>query len=429
MERSGTEARAVLEKFRNFKTLTPMQNKNNPQGEQFPKGFFKQFKSKESFHGYFNSLFKQGIEEMLQAELDEHLGYVKHATDGYNTGNSRNGTSQKTIATENIGDLVLNIPRDRNGEFEPTIVRKGETISSKIEDAILGMYSRGMSTADVRHQVEEIYGLEISTTTVSNITERIMDSAKEWQQRALEPVYFAVWMDGIVLKIREDGKVINKCVFIVIGLNPEGKKEVLGFWIERNESASFWMTVLTDLKARGVEDILIACTDLLKGFTQAIKAVFPEAVTQLCIVHQIRNSCRFVVTKDRKLFCKDLKLVYTATNEEIALAELQKFKLKWQVKYKYAVTSWEENWENLSNYFGYPLELRKIIYTTNTIENLNRGIRKYTKTKTQFPNENAATKSIYLSIMNIEKNWTGVIHNWGLILNQLLIIFEKRCRL
>lgn len=429
MERSGTEARAVLEKFRNFKTLTPMQNKNTPQGEQFPKGFFKQFKSKESFQGYFNSLFKQGIEEMLQAELDDHLGYAKHSTDGYNTGNSRNGTSQKTLSTENIGDLVLNIPRDRNGEFEPTIVRKGETISSKIEDAILGMYSRGMSTADVRHQVEEIYGLEISATTVSNITERIMDSAKEWQQRALEPVYFAVWMDGIVLKIREDGKVINKCVFIVIGLNPEGKKEVLGFWIERNESASFWMTVLSDLKARGVEDILIACTDLLKGFTQAIKAVFPEAVTQLCIVHQIRNSCRFVVTKDRKLFCKDLKLVYTAINKEIALEELQKFKLKWQGKYKYAITSWEENWENLSNYFEYPLELRKIIYTTNTIENLNRGIRKYTKTKTQFPNENAATKSIYLSIMNIEKNWSRVIHNWGLILNQFLIIFEKRCRL
>lgn len=429
MERSGTEARAVLEKFRNFKTLTPMQNKNTPQGEQFPKGFFKQFKSKESFQGYFNSLFKQGIEEMLQAELDDHLGYAKHSTDGYNTGNSRNGTSQKTLSTENIGDLVLNIPRDRNGEFEPTIVRKGETISSKIEDAILGMYSRGMSTADVRHQVEEIYGLEISATTVSNITERIMDSAKEWQQRALEPVYYAVWMDGIVLKIREDGKVINKCVFIVIGLNPEGKKEVLGFWIERNESASFWMTVLSDLKARGVEDILIACTDLLKGFTQAIKAVFPEAVTQLCIVHQIRNSCRFVVTKDRKLFCKDLKLVYTAINKEIALEELQKFKLKWQGKYKYAITSWEENWENLSNYFEYPLELRKIIYTTNTIENLNRGIRKYTKTKTQFPNENAATKSIYLSIMNIEKNWSRVIHNWGLILNQFLIIFEKRCRL
>jgi len=403
-----------------------MKNKNNPD-EQFPKGFFKQFKSKESFQEYFNSLFKQGIEEMLQSELDEHLGYSKHTKEGYNTGNSRNGSFPKTVTTENVGDIVLNIPRDRNGEFEPQIIPKGQTISSKIEDAILGMYSRGMTTSDVRHQVEEIYGLEISEMTVSNITERIMVSAKEWQQRTLEPVYFAMWMDGIVLKIRDDGKVINKCVYIVIGLKPDGRKEVLGFWIEKTESAAFWMSVLTDLKARGVEDILIACTDNLKGFTQAIKAVFPQAVTQLCIVHQIRNSCKFVVYKDRKEFCADLKKVYTSINKQIAVEEFEKFKLKWQKKYKYAITSWEENWDSLSNYFEYPLELRKIIYTTNTIENLNRGIRKYTKTKTQFTNENAASKSIYLSIKNIENAWTKPIPGWGLILNQYLIIFEDRC--
>ncbi|MEO5776908.1 MAG: IS256 family transposase [Flavobacterium sp.] len=397
--------------------------------DKFPKGFFKQFKSKESFQDYFNSLFKQGIEEMLQGELDEHLGYTKHDKVGYNTGNSRNGTFQKTIITENVGDVLLNIPRDRNGEFEPQIIPKGQTISSKIEDAILGMYSRGMTTSDVRNQVLDIYGLEISETTVSNITERVMESAKEWQQRPLESVYYAVWMDGIVLKIREDGKVINKCVYIVIGLNSEGMKEVLGFWIEKTESASFWMSVLTDLKARGVEDILIACTDNLKGFTQAISAVFPDAVTQICIVHQIRNSCRFVVWGDRKEFCRDLKKVYTAINAKIAVEELEKFKTKWSAKYKYAITSWEENWDNLSNYFEYPLELRRIIYTTNTIENLNRGIRKYTKTKTQFVNENAATKSIYLSIQNIEKAWAKPITNWGLILNQFLVIFEKRCKL
>ena len=404
-----------------------MQNKNN-KGEQFPKGFFKQFKSKESFQDYFNSLFKQGIEEMLQGELDEHLGYTKHDVEGYNTGNSRNGTFPKTVTTENVGDVVLNIPRDRNGQFEPRIIPKGETISSKIEDAILGMYSRGMTTSDVRKQVLEIYGLDISETTVSNITERVMDAAREWQQRALEPVYYAVWMDGIMLKIREDSKVINKCVYIVIGLKPDGMKEVLGFWIEKTESAAFWMSVLTDLKARGVEDILIACTDNLKGFTQAITAVFPQAVTQLCIVHQIRNSCKFVVYKDRQLFCNDLKKVYTAINRQTALEELENFKLKWKGKYKYAITSWEENWDNLSNYFEYPLELRRIIYTTNTIENLNRGIRKYTKTKSQFPNENAASKSIYLSIKNIEIAWNRPVTNWGLILNQYLIIFEKRCR-
>ena len=405
-----------------------MQNKID-RSTPFPKDFFKQFRSKESFQEYFNSLFKQGIEEMLKCELDEHLGYSKHAKDGYNTGNSRNGSFPKTINTENIGEVVLNIPRDRNGAFEPLIIPKGQTISSKIEEAIIGMYSRGMTTSDVRKQVSEIYGLEISETTVSNITEGIMTSAKEWQQRTLEPVYFAVWMDGIILKVRTDNKVINKCVYIVIGLKPDGMKEVLGFWIEKTESAAFWMSVLTDLKARGVEDILIACTDNLKGFTQAIKAVFPQAVTQLCIVHQIRNSCKFVVWKDRLVFCQDLKKVYTAINTAVALEEFEKFKLKWQGKYKYAITSWEDNWENLSNYFEYPLELRKIIYTTNTIENLNRGIRKYTKTKTQFPNENAASKSIYLAIKNIEDAWVLPIKQWGLILNQYLIIFENRCRI
>ena len=403
-------------------------HKNKP-GEQFPKGFFKQFKSKESFQEYFNSVFKQGVEEMLQSELEEHLGYPKHTKEGYNTGNSRNGTFPKTVITENVGEVMLNIPRDRNGEFEPQIIPKGRTISSKIEDSIIGMYSRGMTTSDVRKQVQEIYGLEISETTISNITENIMISAKEWQQRALEPVYFAVWMDGVVIKIREDGKVINKCVYIVIGLTPNGMKEVLGFWISKNESAGFWMSVLTDLKARGVEDILIACTDNLKGFTQAIKGVFPEAVTQLCIVHQIRNSCKFVVWKDKKEFCADLKKVYTAINKQLALEELERFKIKWQEKYKYAITSWEENWDNLSNYFDYPLELRRIIYTTNTIENLNRGIRKYTKTKTQFPNENAATKSIYLSIKNIEDAWMNTIAYWAIILHQFLIIFENRCRI
>ena len=405
-----------------------MQDKND-NVEQFPKGFFKQFKSKESFQEYFNFLFKKGIEEMLKCEMDEHLGYSKHTKEGYNTGNSRNGFFPKTVTTENVGEVVLNIPRDRNGEFDPMIIPKGQTISSKIEDAIIGMYSRGMTTSDIRQQVLEIYGLVISETTVSNITECIIESAKEWQQRTLEPVYFAVWMDGIVLKIRTDNKVINKCVYVVIGLKPDGIKEVLGFWIEKTESAAFWMSVLTDLKARGVEDILIACTDNLKGFTQAIKAVFPEAITQLCIVHQIRNSCKFVVYKDRRIFCQDIKKVYTAINQKIALEEFVVFKTKWQEKYKYAITSWEENWDNLSNYFDYPLELRKIIYTTNTIENLNRGIRKYTKPKTQFPNENAASKSIFLAIKNIEKAWSKPILNWGLILNQFLIIFENRCRI
>ena len=305
----------------------------------FPTGFFKQFKNKDDFSGYFNSLFKQGIEEMLQVEMEEHLGYSKHQVYGYNSGNSRNGSYPKTIRTENVGDVLLNIPKDRNADFEPKIIPKGETISSKIEDAILGMYSRGMSTSDISNQVEDIYGFDISETTISNITERIMPLVKLWQERPLESVYYAVWMDGVILKIREDGKVVNKCVYIVIGLSGEGKKEVLGFWISKNESASFWLTVLTDLKARGVEDILIACTDNLKGFTQATKGVFPDTITQLCIVHQIRNSCKFMVWTDIKEFCKDLKLIYTTINKKIALEALEKFKLKWNTKYKYAATS------------------------------------------------------------------------------------------
>lgn len=404
-----------------------MTEKNKP-NEQFPEGFFKQFKDKESFQSYFNTLFKKGIEEMLQGELDEHLGYSKHSKDGYHSGNSRNGTFSKTIKTENIGDVVLNIPRDRNGKFEPQIIPKGQTISSKIEDAILGMYSRGMTVSDVRAQVLDIYGLDISETTVSNITERIMESAKEWLQRPLEPVYYAVWMDGIVIKIRDQGKVINKCVFIVLGLKPNGHKEVLGFWIDKTESAAFWMSVLTDLKTRGVEDILIACTDNLKGFTQAIKATFSQTITQLCIVHQIRNSCKFIVYKDRQEFCNDLKNIYTAININDAWQQLQICKNRWDNKYKYAIKSWEDNWENLSNYFDYPLELRKIIYTTNAIESLNRSIRKYTKTKVQFNTDNAAIKSVFLAIRNIEEKWNAPIPNWGLILNQFLIIFEARCR-
>ena len=404
-----------------------MKDKNKDK-RLFPKGFFKDFSSQEDFQDYFQSLYKEGVEEMLQGELEDHLGYTKHSKEGDNTGNSRNGSYPKTITTDNVGEVLLNIPRDRNGAFEPHIIPKGKTISSKIEEAILGMYSKGMSTSDVRSQVHEIYGLTISETTISNITNKILDSIKQWQERALDPVYYTVWMDGIVMKIREDKKVINKCVYIVLGLKPNGIKEVLGFWIERTESAAFWMNVLTDLKARGVEDILIACTDNLKGFTEATQAVFPETITQLCIVHQIRNSCKFVVWKDRREFCIDLKTIYTAINREVAYDALQYCKEKWGSKYKYAIKSWETNWENLTHYFDYPLELRKIIYTTNTIENLNRGIRKYTKNKTQFTNENAATKSIYLSIKNIEKAWKQPFPNWPMILNQFLIIFEDRCR-
>ncbi len=397
--------------------------------ENFPKDFFKQFKSKEEFHSFFNDLFKQGVEEMLKAELEAHLGYEKHSKEGYGSGNSRNGFYNKKVKTENLGDMVLNIPRDRNSEFEPQIIPKGQRMSEKLEEAITGMYSRGMTTSDISSQVKEIYGVDVSEGTISNVTNRIIEHVKEWQNRPLEQVYFVLWMDGIVLKVRQNGKYINKCIFIVIGLKNDGLKEVLGMWIAENESAAFWLTVLTDLKARGVDDILIACTDNLTGFTQAIKGVFPNAITQLCIVHQIRNSCKFVVWKDRKAFCADLKNIYAATNVENAKKALLAMDQKWGTKYKYAIQSWQNNWENLTQYFNYPLEIRKIIYTTNTIENLNRGIRKYTKSKVQFIDDNAVLKAVYLAITNIEKKWDMPIQNWGIILHQFLTIFDNRCRL
>lgn len=397
--------------------------------DTIPKDFFKQFKNKEEFHSFFNDLFKQGVEEMLQAELDAHLGYEKHSKDGYGSGNSRNGSFSKKIKTDNLGDMVLNIPRDRNGEFEPQLIPKGQRMSDKLEEAITGMYSRGMTTSDISSQVKDIYGVDVSEGTISNVTNRIIELVKEWQNRPLESVYLTVWMDGIMLKVKQNGKYINKCIFIVIGLKNNGLREVLGLWISENESAAFWLTVLTDLKARGVEDILIACTDNLAGFTQAIKGVFPDTVTQLCIVHQIRNSCKFIVWKDRKAFCADLKNIYTATNIETAENALAEMEQKWGAKYKYAIQSWRNNWENLTQYFNYPLEIRKIIYTTNTIENLNRGIRKYTKTKVQFVDDNSVQKTVYLAILNIEKKWNIPIQNWGMILHQFLTIFGDRCKI
>lgn len=395
---------------------------------KLPKDFFKQFKSKEEFQSFFQELFKQGVEEMLQGELDEHLGYEKHSVDGHHSGNSRNGYSKKKVKTDSVGDLVLNIPRDRQSTFEPRIVPKHERMSDKIEQSIIGLYSRGMSTRDIEEQVKEIYGVEVSEGTISTVTNRLIDNIKQWQTRPLEPVYFVTWMDGISLKIRSNGKVINKTIFLVIGLNNQGMKEVLGMWINETESASFWLTVLTDLKSRGVEDILIACTDNLKGFTDAIKTSYPKAITQLCVVHQIRNSIKYVVWKDKREFIGDLKSVYAAANLQAAADALNQFEAKWGSKYGYAIKSWRTNWEDLTHYYGFPQEIRKIIYTTNVIESLNSGIRKYTRSKSIFPDDSSAMKAVYLAISNLEKKWIQTIRNWGAILNQFIIIFENRCQ-
>lgn len=405
-----------------------MKDKEDKGDFKIPDEALKKIKSQSELDDFFSDLYKQAVEGMLKAEMKEHLGYEKHQARDKPGDNSRNGFSKKTLKT-NIGDIPLDVPRDRESSFDPVIVPKHQRMSARIEQAIITLYSRGMSTRDIEATVKEIYGVELSEGTVSNITNSIIENIKEWQQRPLEEVYFVVWMDGIVVKIRHNGKVQGKTIYLIIGLRKDGLKEVLGMWISETESASFWMNVLTDLKARGVEDILIACTDNLAGIRQAINAVFPETVTQLCVVHQIRNSTRYVVWKERKQFMADLKLVYGAINKEAASDALQEFEKKWGSKYGYAIKSWKDNWEELTAYFDYPIEIRKIIYTTNAIESLNSGVRKYTKTKTVFPDDQSALKAVYLAVNNVQQKWTMPIQSWGIIINQFIIKFGDRCQI
>lgn len=300
------------------------------------------------------------------------------------------------------------------------IVPQHQSRGLSIEKLVLSLYAKVMSVSDIEEEMKEIYGITLSTSAISLITSKVTQAAVEWQNRPLESIYLIVWMDGIVFKVRENGKVVNKTVYLCVGLNKEGIKEVLGMWVGKTESASFWMGVLTDLKARGVEDILITVTDNLNGFTGTIKSVFPDSTTQICVVHQIRNSCKYVVWKEKKEFTADLKNIYNAPTKEAALLELDMFEKKWGAKYPYAIRSWRANWDELTSFFDFPIEIRKIIYTTNLIENLNGKIRKYTKNKLSFPNDEALKKSVYLAISGIEKKWYQPIWNWGLIFNQFL---------
>jgi len=393
---------------------------------KIPEEALKKIKTREEFESYFQELYKQGVEALLKAEIDEHLGYPKHDPSGKNSGNNRNGFSKKTLKT-NLGEVPLDVPRDRNATFDPIVVPKHDRMSSKIEHAIITMYSRGMTTRDIEATIKDIYGVEVSEGSISNITSTILEDIKEWQQRPLDPVYFIVWMDGLVFKVRQNGKVQSKTIYLMIGLKQTGRKEVLGMWISETESASFWLNVLTDIKSRGVKDILIASTDNLTGIRQAIKSAFPNTITQLCVVHQIRNSCKYVVWKDRKQFIADLKLVYGAINRDMAYEALDDFAKKWEHKYAYALKSWRDNWDELTAYFDYPQEIRKIMYTTNAIESLNSSIRKYTKTKTVFPDDHAVLKAVYLAVANIEKKWTFPVRDWGSVINQLIIKFGDRC--
>ena len=309
------------------------------------------------------------------------------------------------------------------------IVPKRESMVEGLEEVIVSLYAKGMSVSDIEEQVREVYKFDVSGATISRITAKVAEDIVAWQNRPLEPVYLIVWMDGIVFKVRENSKVINKTVHIAVGLRRDGLKEVLGMWLGKNESAAYWMSVLTDMKARGVEDILITATDNLNGFTQTIRSIFPDSATQICVVHQIRNSCRYVVWKDKKEFTTDLKDIYAAPTRQAALAGLDSLDKKWTSKYAYAVKSWRENWDELTVFFDFPIDIRQIIYTTNLIENLNGKIRKYTKNKLSFPTHDAVMKSVYLALRESSKKWTMPMRNWGMILNQFLTIFGSRVKI
>ena len=387
--------------------------------------FFKQFSSGQELNDFLSQIQKRGLEQLLEGELDAHLGYDKHQISEGN--NYRNGHSSKRIKTS-LGEAQISIPRDRDSSFNPMIIPKRKSIVEGIENVIISLYAKGMSNSDIEEQVREVYNFEVSTSTISRITDRVSNDIVAWQNRPLEPVYLIVWMDGIVFKVRENSKVVNKTIYIAVGLRRDGLKEVLGLWLGRNESSSFWMSVLTDIKARGVEDILITVTDNLNGFTDTINAVFPNSTTQICVVHQIRNASKYVVWKDKQEFAKDMKDIYSAPTKTGARAALNDFSAKWSGKYSYAVKSWENNWENLTAFFEFPVEIRKIIYTTNLIENLNGKIRKYTKNKLSFPTDDAVLKSTYLAVREATKKWSKPIGNWGIILSQFLIIFESRLK-
>lgn len=376
-------------------------------------------------NGLIKTLVKAVLEKSLEGEMTEHLGYEKHNPKGNNTGNSRNGYSKKNVSGE-FGSLELAIPRDRKDEFEPIIIPKNQTRFEGFDDKILSLYARGMSIRDIQDQLKDLYGIDISPSLISTVTESVLEEVKSWQNRALEPVYPIVYLDALVAKIKENKQVINKAFHVALGINTHGQKEVLGLWVTQNEGAKFWLSVLTELKNRGVKDIFIACVDGLVGLPEAIEAVFPRTKTQQCIVHLIRNSLRLVPWKDRKIVAADLKTIYGATTEEAALQALEEFGSKWDKKYPHIAKSWLEKWEYISVFFAYPEDIRRIIYTTNAIESLNMGIRKVIKNKRFFPSDEAACKQIFLALQNISKRWTMPIRNWSLAVNRFMIEFGDR---
>jgi len=370
-------------------------------------------------------LFGDTIQEMLEAELEEELGYSKYDYKNKKTLNSRNGYSKKNLKSDH-GNIGIKVPRDREGEFSPRIVPKNSRDVSSIEDQVLSMYAKGMTTRDIKTHLEDLYGIEASPELISRITDKILPLVSEWQNRPLEEVYGIVFMDAIHYKVRSEGRVVNKAAYTVIGINLEGIKEVLGIWVGEAESAKFWLSVLNEIKNRGVKDILIISVDGLKGFSEAIASAFPQTEVQKCIIHQIRTSTRFISYKDIKAFVADLKKVYKAVNEEVALSEFDVLEDKWGKKYPLSIKTWRDNWAELSTYFKYPDEVRRLIYTTNHAEGFHRQLKKVTKAKSIFPNDQALTKMLYLATMDASRKWTASIRDWPLILSQLTIYFKER---
>ena len=382
--------------------------------------------SMEDIQDLFKETIAEFMESGLEAELDDELGYGRYDYRNKDTDNSRNGHSSKTLRTS-YGDVEVAVPRDRKGEFEPQLLKKNQTsVSQDIEEKILSMYAKGMTTRDIETHIQDIYGIEVSDTTISRITDKILPIAKEWQQRPLEAVYAVVFLDAIHYHVRSEGQIVKKAVYIALGINLDGKKDVLGMWVGENESAKYWTTVLNGLKNRGVEDIFIACTDNLTGFSAAIGAVFPKTEIQNCIIHLLRNSSKYVSYKDIKALMADLRSVYAAVDEPAALDALDAFSTKWETKYPKISRSWRENWANLSTYFKYPQEVRRLIYTTNSIEGFNRQLRKVTKTRSVFPTDDSLFKMLYLAMVDITQKWTGRQRDWSKIHAQLSIYFAER---
>jgi len=393
--------------------------------EQHIKSLSSNIKTTEELEDLTRLLRKTTLEAMLEGELEDHLGYPKHALKGHHSGNSRNGFSSKILKGED-GEMAIDIPRDRNGEFEPQIIPKGQTRLPIFNDKILALYSRGMSTRDIVATLHELYGVEVSPTLISRVTDHVLEQVQEWQSRPLDEIYPIVYLDCIVVKIRQDKRVINKAIYLALGINLEGHKELLGLWISENEGAKFWLTVLTELQQRGLKDIFIAAVDGLTGFPEAINTAYPKTKIQLCIVHMVRNSLRFVSWKERKAVAADLKKIYQSLTVEEAERELEAFAQRWDEKFPTISQSWRKHWPNLITIFEYPDDIRKVIYTTNAIESLNSVIRKAIKNRKVFPTDQSATKVIYLAIQAASKKWTMPIHHWKNALNRFMIEFPDR---